>query len=296
MDLIGHHKIKNFIDEVCKKGTYSHAYLFVGPKNIGKSTFGKYLGQKLLCGEEKAPCGKCLDCRLSEVGNHPDLLVSDSEEAIGIDEVRELIHFLELKPYRAKVKVALITHFERLSVPSANALLKTLEEPAANTVLVITAESIQNVLPTIISRTQVVRFSGMKKGQIAEELKKSGFVEDDVNRALNLSGDRIGRTLELCLNPEKIKENEEYLKKMDWNLFESRLHEKILFAESFDRKKEDLGGGLDLLEVYYESKLKSEDTLKYCIILDKIAKSKDRLNRNGNARMIIESLLFDNAK
>ena len=293
MKIIGNKNNLSIMENVSNGGKLSHAYLFVGPKHSGKSLFGHLFAGQLLCEETTAPCGKCFNCRLFEAGNHPDFLVYDSEEAIGVDEIRELIHFLDLKPYQSKLKVALITHFERLSTQAANSFLKTLEEPAENTILLLTAENMNNLLPTIISRSQVVRFQAVKKEEIAEELANNmnfdkGIIED----AVRLSGKRIGLAIDFCEHPEKIIEAKDFLEKAEKILAEKSYAEKILFAENLSKEKTDFHKSLDLLEVFYKERLMISEPLKFCRILDKIAKSKDCLYRNGNIRLIAESLML----
>jgi DNA polymerase-3 subunit delta' len=294
MNLVGHQKIQTMLKNIASGGKFSHAYLFVGPKHSGKSLFANFLGQSLLCREEGAPCAKCFDCRLFEAGNHPDFLVNDSEAAVGVDEIRELIHFLELKPYQAKRKVALITHFERLSIQAANSFLKTLEEPAENTVLIITAENIQNLLPTIVSRSQVVRFQNVGMKEIRDELILCQKVDGELaEKAIAFSGGRIGLAIQLAKAPQRIAETEDFLNRFQQTIKEGGTAERIILAEHLSKDREDLLKKLDMAEIHFHQQLGTEELLKICQILGKIAESKDCLYRNGNPRLIAESLLFE---
>jgi len=137
-----------------------HALLFAGARGIGKRHLAEALAQLLLCVSpiEGTPCGKCRGCLLNKVDNHPDFIVLEPEEGakgIKVDQVRALIDDLGKTAQQGGYKVVVLEPIEAMNANAANALLKSLEEPAANTLLILVCHSLSAVLPTIRSRCQL---------------------------------------------------------------------------------------------------------------------------------------------
>lgn len=169
-----------------ERGRLSHAYLFVGPEGVGKKLFARTLAQCLLCDQfadtELAACGKCSGCRQMLAGTHPDFFLVGCPEGkrelpidvfLGPRERRGqegLCYDLSLKPMAGDRKVAVIDDAERMNVESSNALLKTLEEPPPQSLLILIASNSDAILPTIRSRCQQVRFAGLSEQDVAELL------------------------------------------------------------------------------------------------------------------------------
>jgi len=137
-----------------------HALLLHGQKGVGKWDLAECFAQLLLCedpAKQQQPCGNCRSCQLFNVGNHPDYTVIAPEEAgkqITIGMIRELSTRLTMSSQYGGYKVVIITPAEQMNVASANSLLKTLEEPTDNTVLILLASQLDRLLPTIRSRCQ----------------------------------------------------------------------------------------------------------------------------------------------
>ncbi|MGC3965932.1 MAG: DNA polymerase III subunit [Pirellulales bacterium] len=165
-------------------GRVNGTFLFVGPSGVGKRTFAEKLAQALLCqaGAHRSldPCGACEDCRLCEAGNHPDLITvakpADKSEIplsllIGPPENRMrqgLCHEIGLKPFRGGRRIALIDDADELNEEGANALLKTLEEPPPRSVIILLSNGADRQLPTIRSRSQLVRFAPLATDVLAQ--------------------------------------------------------------------------------------------------------------------------------
>ncbi len=141
-------------------GRLAHALLISGTPGMGKRELAEALAQALLCESRQADgqaCGHCRSCTLYAAGNHPDLMRVEPEEAgkaIGIDRVREVAGFQNLSAQYGRHQVVLIHPAERMNANAANALLKTLEEPSAGTVLLLVSDRPSSLLPTIRSRCQ----------------------------------------------------------------------------------------------------------------------------------------------
>lgn len=133
-----------------------HALLIQGPTGLGKSSFALQLAQLLLCKARQGDkvCGQCQSCLLNAATTHPDLHVVESDKQIGVDQIREAIKKLVSSAHLSGAKVLIIYHAHTMTESSANALLKTLEEPTANTYLLLTTDKPERILPTIKSRCE----------------------------------------------------------------------------------------------------------------------------------------------
>lgn len=164
----------------------AHGLLFHGASGIGKNAFAIDFAHWLMCEQplsDKA-CGECKACQLILAGSHPDLLSLTPEEegkAIKVDQVRELIEKLSLTGHSQGYRVVIISPADALNINASNSLLKTLEEPPANTILILISDKPSNLMATIRSRTQMVRFDLPSEEQSLEwltqqELPQSGLV------------------------------------------------------------------------------------------------------------------------
>ena len=167
-------------------GRLPHALLLTGPAGLGKRHFADSLSRAILCDSRQADgsaCGGCRGCLLLDAGSHPDYLRVEPEEegkGIGIDKVRALAGFQSLKSQYGRQRVIQLQPADRLNINAANALLKTLEEPAGDTVLILTTDRPMALLPTIRSRCQQVIFRPVNEAPaellewLAQQLPESG--------------------------------------------------------------------------------------------------------------------------
>ncbi|MCG8379479.1 MAG: DNA polymerase III subunit delta' [Proteobacteria bacterium] len=147
-----------------ESGRLPHAMLLHGPEGIGLSHFSRVLAGRLLCDNirNNTVCGKCRACVLLASDNHPDLLIVQPEEAgkqIKVEQVRELIEFVQLKSHYGKYKLAIIEPANQMNHAAANALLKTLEEPPDASLLILNTHQLQRLPVTIRSRCQQLHFT-----------------------------------------------------------------------------------------------------------------------------------------
>lgn len=292
--LLGNKKAAERLENIIADNSFSHAYLFAGPKNVGKTSFASIFASKLLCDGEDKPCGACANCKLVTAGNHPDFMFYDGADLVTVDEIRELIHFLELKPYQAKRKVAVIAHCERLTEQAANSLLKTLEEPAANTIIIQTTERVANLLDTIVSRSQVVNFFQVSSVEVENLLEQNRLEEDEKDFVVRVSAGRPGLALELAKNPERLHKYKEIVTKFEKIYDSGRIYERLNLASELAAEKETLSEILDILEAYYRKSLilAGANSLKTSEFLDKLTETRDLLSKNINSQLVLESLLI----
>ncbi|HUW97480.1 MAG TPA: DNA polymerase III subunit delta' [Acidiferrobacter sp.] len=166
-------------EELPDNSALAHALLISGPSGIGKKVFAHRLAMRLVC-EEGSGCGVCRACRFAAAGNHPDVLIVSPEEGkteITVDSARSLNQFLALTPHMAPRRVALIDAADRLNRSAANAILKTLEEPPAESFLLLVSNAPNRLLPTIRSRCQLLPLMKPERAVALDYLKKRHVAE-----------------------------------------------------------------------------------------------------------------------
>jgi DNA polymerase-3 subunit delta' len=189
-----HERYWRQLSERFASGKLPHALLISGAAGMGKRTFAEQFAQALLCaspGSLMQPCGECKPCVLFAAGNHPDYaLVAPEEEGkrIPVDAIRGLSEFLTLTQHYGPHKLALIAPADAMNRNAADALLKTLEEPPANSVLLLLSERPALLPATIRSRCQQLRFSQPPVDDVKAWLKDQLKSDDDLDMLLDLSG------------------------------------------------------------------------------------------------------------
>ena len=181
--LLGHEKPKALLREAAAKDKMGHAYLFRGPDGVGKKRTALTLAAYLNCKNplEHDGCGRCRSCRKYFSGNHPDLVVvAPDGAAIKIGQIRELKHQLTFPPLEAKVRVVILEDIHTMRREAANSLLKTLEEPAPGNLLILTADQAGKILPTVLSRCQVIPFGPLDHEDMAHLLMQENDMEESL--------------------------------------------------------------------------------------------------------------------
>jgi len=176
-EVIGQDGVIRVLESEIKQGRISHAYLFTGPRGLGKTTVSRLMAKAVNCENRKEgesePCNKCQSCLDIMSGRHFDLIELDAASQTGVDNVREnIIAYSRLTPTRGKYKVFIIDEVHMLSTSAFNALLKTLEEPPAYVIFILATTEIHKLPETIISRCQRFNFARVSLSEITERLKR----------------------------------------------------------------------------------------------------------------------------
>jgi len=175
-----------------------HAYLFAGPAGTGKRTLADICAQALLCrAAQDKPCGLCPSCKRFLSGNHPDVHRLVPEKSIGVEAVRELIDALSIHSYEGGRRVVLVSGADKMTPQAQNALLKTLETPPGDTVFFLMTQQMTSLLPTIISRCRIVRFSALEEADAVRVLTQKGLSQDRARLLARLSMGAVGQALEM---------------------------------------------------------------------------------------------------
>ena len=249
-DMLGHEWAVEFLRDQIARGAQRHAYLITGPEGIGRRTLALRLAEALNCPNPPTlgiPCRTCRSCRQFDEMRHPDLAVVQASQAGGVlkvDQVRELQHRLSLVPYEARYRIAMFLRFEEANASAANALLKTLEEPPPQVVLVLTAESAERLMPTIVSRCEVLRLRSLPLQILRQALEaRWGFSPEQARLLAHISGGRPGVALRLQQQPERLTQRQGWLDDQA-RLLESSRVERFAYAESLAKDKAQLRAAL----------------------------------------------------
>lgn len=202
--IIGHSRQIDQLRRAIASSRLPNAYLFAGPRGIGKRMVADAFVAALFCGDagsrDREPCGTCAACRKLASGNHPDLFVIEPQESergavqsIKIDPLRELQADLQFHPLEAPAKIAIIDGADRLMDAAANSLLKIIEEPPQATHFILITPFPQRLLPTIRSRSQLLAFSPLPEAELANAIvERKRISTDEALRLARLSGGSLG--------------------------------------------------------------------------------------------------------
>jgi DNA polymerase-3 subunit delta' len=243
--LLGHAWAVEMLKEHLTHDSVRHAYLFSGPPGLGRRTLALRLVQALNCPQPAAPgepCGKCKTCQQIERMQYADLAVIQAEKEGGtlkVEQIRAIRQSLVLKPYQGRYRVALFLRFQEANANAANALLKTLEEAPAQVVLILTADTPESLLPTIVSRCEVLRLRPLPVETVESYLKEQGAEQTQARLLAHISGGRPGYALRLMQDKETLAFRTTRLEDLQ-KLLRSSRRERFSYAEKLtDRKYEE---------------------------------------------------------
>lgn len=311
-DVIGHKANIDLLKNSLRSGRVANAYLFAGPPDVGKEFVAVSFAKALNCldlTDEYEACGVCNSCKKIDSGNHPDVRkVSPDGAWLKIDQIRGLQKQISYKPMEGRRKVYIILEVERMTRETANAFLKTLEEPPGTSTLIMVTTNMSALLPTIRSRCQILKFSNVPRTVLRQELMKRFIInEAEAKSIVMLSGGKIGKALELARERDFSTEVE-----MPKVLQKPKKIEAFQIAEELSQNPDDLETLLtwyrDLLlikqgcqsEILTHSDKLNElsqiangcSRLQIHEALEKIMETKRMLQRNINSMLAMEVLVF----
>jgi DNA polymerase-3 subunit delta' len=320
--IIGHEWAVKLLAEHVALSRERHAYLFTGPTGIGRRTLAIRFAQSLNCQNPPAPgqpCRVCSTCKRIEQMQHPDLIMVQAEhegETLRIDQVRELQHTLSLAPYETRYRIALILRFDEANSSAANAMLKTLEEPPEHVIVILTASSAENLLPTIASRCEVLRLRSLSMKETAYGLHTlRGVPDEDAKRLAHISDGRPGYAIRLFEQPTLLGQRQRWLDELVQLIADSRC-ERFASAKEIVDDKEGLRNKLQLWLTFWRDVLVcvsgeresitnldySEKIQKLVAVTDldqakfyvnSVVRTIEYIDHNINSRLALEVLLID---
>jgi len=250
-NLVGHEWAVDMLKKHVILGTMRHAYLFAGPPGIGRRTLALRFAQALNCPtplEPGIPCRQCRDCKQIEAMQHIDLHILQAVDEEGkpriggtlkVDQIRDVRRLLSFKPYQSNYRLALFLRFGEANDSAANALLKTLEEAPSYAVLILTADNPEQLLPTIVSRCEVLRLHPLRIEQVQQSLEEKGYETNQAKWIAHISGGRFGTALRLIGSETLLVEREERLNDLQSLISASRV-EKFAYADKLSRDRESM--------------------------------------------------------
>ena len=210
-NILGHEWAVKMLDKQIARNEMSHAYLITGMPQVGRRTLALRFAQAINCTLSKTvgqPCGACKNCLRIEKMQHPDLSIVQAENEGGnlkVEQIRQLQHTLSLTPYEARWRVALLLRFEEANANAQNALLKTLEEAPPSVILLLTASTAENLLPTIVSRCEQLRLRPLSVEDLQVAMEKTWNVtHNDALRIAHLAQGRVGSARRMVAAPDLI--------------------------------------------------------------------------------------------
>ena len=320
-NLIGHNWAVDMLKKHIVRGTTRHAYLFSGPPGLGRRTLALRFAQALNCPtpvEAGVPCGTCRDCKQIESMQHADLSViqADSEGGtLKVDQIREMRRTLTLKPYQSKYRVSIFLRFQEANDNAANALLKTLEEAPSYAVLILTTDNPEQLLPTIVSRCEVLKLRPLKIEEVQRELETRGLETGRAKLIAHISGGRMGYAIRLIENDSLLEKREERLNDLLMLVSASRV-EKFKYADQLSKDKEAMRQAITFwLSYWRDVMLRAAQAETPLVNVDRNVEIEDiagqldlsasrrvvsgledtleKMDRNVNSRMLAEVLLLD---
>ena len=327
---IGQSEALALLEHSIEAGNLAHAYLFVGAPHIGKTTLALDLARAVNCQGSQLPCGECPSCHRIADGKHTDISIisldsaRDTGEAksrveISIDDIRGLQHNASLPPFEGKCKVFIIDGAEYLSSEAANCLLKTIEEPPPQVmILLLTAEE-PRLLPTVVSRCQRIELKPMSTDEIEKILTESHGIEADRAKLLaRLSQGCLGWALTFAANDSYLAQRNQRLAEMfplltaGWEerfSYTAKLGSERKSAEEIIRLWLDWWHDVMLTKCDCKQAITNIDHIttleKWAQVLDlsdirafieSLHKSLNQIAMNANLRLVFEILMLDMPK
>ncbi len=245
-NMIGHEWAVELLQAHIANHNIRHAYLITGPEGVGRRTLALSLAQALNCTQPPAPgqpCNACQHCRRFRDMSHPDLSTVQSDQEGGtlkVDQIRDLQHTLSLTPYEARYRIALLLRFEEAHISAQNALLKTLEEPSPQVIMILTAVNAEILLPTIVSRCEVLRLRPLPLEKASLGLQAHWDIsEEQATRLAHLSGGCPGLAMKMHVQPDVLEQRQNRISDLYHMLSTGRV-ERFAYADHLSKDKSEL--------------------------------------------------------
>jgi len=320
-NLVGHEWAVDMLKKHVTHGATRHAYLFAGPPGLGRRTLALRFAQALNCQtpvEPGIPCGECRDCKQIAAMQHADLTITQADAEGGtmkVDQIRETRKTLTLKPYQSNYRVALFLRFQEANDSAANALLKTLEEAPSYAVLILTADNPEQLLPTIVSRCEVLRLRPLAIDEVQQALEDKGYETRQAKLIAHISGGRFGYARHLLESESLLDERDTRLNDLQDLISASRV-QKFAYADKLSKDKDSMRQAILIWLSYWrdvmlrtaqaetplvnvDRNMEIEDIAGRMdlssarLVVSGLESTLEKMERNVNTKLLAEVLLLD---
>jgi DNA polymerase-3 subunit delta' len=325
-NIVGHEHAVDILRRTLAAKQVRHAYLFAGPQHIGKTLLAHRFAQTLLCtgGADSCfapldPCNACLSCRKVLHGNHPDIHViakPPDKQAILIEQIRMLQSDAARRTLEGRRNIFIIQDAHEMNLQAANCLLKTLEEPEADVVLLLTVPETGLLLPTILSRVQLITMQLLPATQIKSALVQQWEVEpEEADLIAALAAGRMGWAIQAVEDDEMLAERKEQLDLLTKVLSAGKV-QRFEIVQQLGTDGEKIRSLLELWLLWWRDiVLAANDCLDLTVNVDRrdllkaqaakigsseaqrmirtLLQTQETLDQNVNARLALEVLMLD---
>lgn len=318
-DVYGHEKQIRVLQTAMARDRIPHAYLFYGPEGVGKGTVAGVFAKALNCkkrGDSLDACDACPSCLKIDHGNHSDVMtISPQGQFIKIREIRELQEQMKFSPFEGGKRIVIIVDADRMNIESANAILKTLEEPSLSNILILITSRPHQLPATILSRCQHVRFNPLRQETIARFLEEKLSLDSKSAHLIALSsGGSIGKAR--AMNDESYLITRETVLDIIARI-KTKDPIKLLSAlNDFGQERKDITERLGILITGYRDALvyketgdrdniinqdhieiiksvaESESGLHIVNCIRAVDRASDMINQNANKQLTLEVMMF----
>lgn len=325
-NILGHETAIQFLQIHSQPENVRHAYLITGAEGVGRETLALAFVKALNCINPPSKgdfCGVCQPCRQIEAQTFPDLAilrVAEGARELKIEQIRAMQQSLALAPYQSKYRVVLIPDFQRATLGASNALLKSLEEPPARAIIILTADARESLLETIASRCELVRLRPMRISDLAKALQeKHALSEVESHKLAQLAGGRVGTAMRYLRDEDLIEKYHNSLDQLE-EILNLNLRDRLKYVEKLQRAKGQArenysfliatwltfwrdvlicseGGEVPLVNLEKEDLSRHTaaglNPQKIASILKRHEEALTMLDQYVNSRLILENLLLD---
>ncbi len=306
--IIGQEKVKAIISEQIRNNKIPHAYLFVGENVVGKFLMALEFSKILSCtineytNTDVGACGHCDNCKQISKQNFPDLHIVnfqmqadlleedlEKQKILKIDTIRQMNKEIYIKAINGKWKVFIIEEAEKMNLAAFNCLLKTLEEPPQNTIIILIAKHKETIPVTILSRTQTIFFQPLPEQEIIKYLEQEHSLSyEKASDIAKISEGSIEKAENLILNTQN-----EFV-----TLWAELTNKKLPIADILIKSKsvaKNRDNAIEAVDILMENAIKNfrKEPEKYKNIINKISESKKYLTQNVNPNNVIDNLFMN---
>ncbi|NLN60441.1 MAG: DNA polymerase III subunit delta' [Deltaproteobacteria bacterium] len=315
----GHERQVRFLLMTLERKRMPHAYLFSGMTGVGKRSVALELAKVINCADKASPadaCDRCPSCLKMTQGNHPDFVSIEPEgQFVRIESIRSMQNQMQFAPLEGPYRIVVVNDADKMHITSANALLKTLEEPPPRNLLVLITANPNGLPRTILSRCQRIHFPPLGREVIASHfVKQHGSTDADASMIAGTSGGNLARAIEMV--QEDFKSLRDRTMEDLTAIHDKNMMKMLTFTNNFGKDRTDIVRKLDIIQSCYRDALVYRETGKERSLLNRdrmdiieplsrrfdgkrllehlrtVGQALQAIDRNANKALTLEAMMF----